>query len=69
MDLPRVVSEAAATVDPSWEWGPSMAEGFNRLDDEIVARAGTPGGIQEALRRWQDVTVDLMRQRGFEVDD
>ncbi|RKN09579.1 extracellular solute-binding protein [Streptomyces radicis] len=69
MDLPRVASEAAATVDPSWEWGPSMAEGFNRLNDETAALAGTPGGLQEALRRWQDVTVELMRQRGFEVVD
>ncbi|WP_049570592.1 ABC transporter substrate-binding protein [Streptomyces sp. SBT349] len=69
MNLPEVARAAAATVDPSWEWGPSMAEGFSRLTDETTALAGSPGGLVEALRRWQDSTVDQLRQRGFDIRD
>ncbi|MFG2737725.1 sugar ABC transporter substrate-binding protein [Streptomyces carpaticus] len=69
MDLPAAAGAAARTVNPAWEWGPDMTEGFARLVDEATAWIGRPEGIRTALARWQDTTVDQLRQRGFTVPE
>ncbi|RBM12130.1 ABC transporter substrate-binding protein [Streptomyces sp. PT12] len=65
--LPEVALAAAESVPPSWEWGPDMTEGFARLIDEMATSVGRRGGLESALRRWQDGTVDQLRLRGFDV--
>ncbi|TDC77818.1 ABC transporter substrate-binding protein [Streptomyces hainanensis] len=67
MNLPETAAAAAATVDPGWEWGPDMTVGFARLVDETTTGLDRPGGLADALRRWQDATRDQLRQRGFDV--
>ncbi|MDT0320064.1 ABC transporter substrate-binding protein [Streptomyces millisiae] len=67
MNLPDAAAEAAATVDPDWEWGPDMTVGFARLVDETTTGLDRPGGLADALRRWQDATRAQLRQRGFDV--
>ncbi|WP_159029766.1 ABC transporter substrate-binding protein [Streptomyces marincola] len=68
MGLPEVALAAAESVPPSWEWGPDMTDGFARLMDEMSTSVGEPGGIERALRRWQDGTVEQLRLRGFDVN-
>ncbi|MDT0268828.1 extracellular solute-binding protein [Streptomyces sp. DSM 44915] len=67
MGLPEVARAASESIPPDWEWGPDMTEGFARLMDELTASIGQPDGIQSALRRWQQATVDQLRLRGFDV--
>jgi multiple sugar transport system substrate-binding protein len=67
MDIADVTTAAARSVDPSWEWGPDMTEGFARLNDETTSLLGRPEGLVTALRRWQDGTVEQLRMRGFDV--
>ncbi|MEO3755533.1 sugar ABC transporter substrate-binding protein [Streptomyces sp. B6B3] len=69
MGLPQVARDAAESVPPDWEWGPDMTEGFASLMDEMSASIGQPDGLQSALRRWQESTVDQLRLRGFDVRD
>ncbi len=67
MGLPDVASAAAESVPPSWEWGPDMTDGFARLMDDMSTSVGRRGGLEAALHRWQDATVDQLRLRGFDV--
>ncbi|WP_052849726.1 ABC transporter substrate-binding protein [Streptomyces avicenniae] len=67
MNLTAVAREAALSIDPAWEWGPDMTNGFQRLNDRTGAAVGSPGGLTAALRRWHDDMLDEMRQRGYEV--
>jgi multiple sugar transport system substrate-binding protein len=67
--VPEVARDAAARVPPSWEWGPDMTDGFSSLMDEMSLAIGRPQGLETALHRWQDATVDQLRLRGFDVGD
>ncbi|MDT0442214.1 ABC transporter substrate-binding protein [Streptomyces johnsoniae] len=67
MGVPAVATAAAESVPPDWEWGPDMTDGFARLMDEMTGSMGRPGGLEDALHRWEDDIVDQLRLRGFDV--
>ncbi|UED85792.1 ABC transporter substrate-binding protein [Streptomyces profundus] len=69
MRLPDVTSPAAQEINPAWEWGPDMTESFSRLGDAASSRVGRAGGLEAALRDWQDGTVDQLRLRGYNASD
>ncbi|MDT0342449.1 ABC transporter substrate-binding protein [Streptomyces litchfieldiae] len=69
MELPEAALAASESVPPDWEWGPDMAQGFTSLMDEMTSAVGQPQGLENALHRWQDTTIEQLRIRGFDVGD
>ncbi|MFE4951886.1 ABC transporter substrate-binding protein [Leifsonia sp. NPDC056665] len=62
-----VFSAAAATVNPSWTWGPVMTKTAADLNDGLGKAWSGQGTIADALQTAQDKTVAELKTQGLKV--
>jgi multiple sugar transport system substrate-binding protein len=62
-----VFREAAANVDPSWMWGPTMDQVYANIGDNFTAAVNEGRTLSSALDTVQARTVADIRGRGMSV--
>ncbi|GAA1980051.1 extracellular solute-binding protein [Isoptericola halotolerans] len=62
-----VFAEAAAATDPSFTWGPTMAQTYNDVADGFGAALSGSGTLLEALQAGQDATIRTLESQSIPV--
>ncbi len=65
----EVFSQAAAGVDPNFQWGPTMTDTYAALADGIGKAVNGDGTLNDALTSAQDKTVETMKSQSLTVAD
>ncbi len=63
----EVFATAAAGVDPSFQWGPTMTQTYGDLADGLGRAVNGKGTVSEALKGAQDKTVQTMKSQSLDV--
>lgn len=63
----KVFTHAAAGVDPSFQWGPTMTDTYASLADGIGKAVNGQGTLNDALTAAQDKTVKTMKSQSLTV--
>ncbi|GAC1383478.1 MAG: extracellular solute-binding protein [Herpetosiphon sp.] len=59
--------DAAANVDPTWVWGPTMDQVYADLGDNFTAATNGTGTLSSALDTVKDKTVADLKAKGLKV--
>jgi multiple sugar transport system substrate-binding protein len=65
----EVFAQAAAGVDPNFQWGPTMTQTYGDLADGIGEAVNGNGTLADALQAAQDKTVESMKSQSLTVTD
>lgn len=65
-DIYSVFVDAAKSIKPDWQWGPSMTVTNNAMKDAF-AKLGNGGTIESAVEAAQKATVADLKTHGFKV--
>jgi multiple sugar transport system substrate-binding protein len=60
---------AQQTLEPSWQWGPTMSDTFATFQDATGKMEAGQGTIRQALETTQSRTVATLKSEGFPVAD
>jgi multiple sugar transport system substrate-binding protein len=60
-------TEAAANIEPSWTWGPTMYQVYNDIGDQFTAATNGSGTLSAALDKVQEKTIADLKSMGLQV--
>src|SRR5918912_1456738 len=62
-----VFTEAAANIDPSWTWGPTMFQVYNDMGDQFTSVTNGSATLSAALDKVQEKTIADLKSMGLQV--